>query len=115
MYLPDEGILFAGDLVFNKNHPYLGDGFPQEWKSKLNEMESMEIHVVIPGHGDPGGKEIIDTMKDYIESIEGIVTEMKNEGKSLEDIEKVQIPERYEEWWLSNYFYSNLEFMFDKI
>lgn len=115
MYLPDEGIMFAGDLVFNKNHPYLGDGYPQDWKIKLKEMEAMKIEVVIPGHGDPGGKEIINTMKEYIESIEEIVTEMKNEGKSLEDIEKIQMPERYKDWLLDNYFRSNLEFMFNKI
>ena len=114
-YLPEERILFAGDLVFNKSHPYLGDGFPREWKSKLKEMEAMNMEVVIPGHGDPGGKEIISTMKGYIESLEGIVISMKNEGENSDDIEKVQIPERFKDWWLTNYFYSNLEFMFNEI
>ncbi|OFY66289.1 MAG: hypothetical protein A2Y71_15355 [Bacteroidetes bacterium RBG_13_42_15] len=113
MYLPDDGILFSGDLVFNKNHPYLGDGYPHDWEIKLDEMESLDIKIVVPGHGDPGGKEIISTMKNYIESIESIVAELKNEGKGLEDIKKVQMPERYKDWWLTNYFYSNLRFVFN--
>ena len=25
MYLPEDGILFTGDLVFNKFHPYMGE------------------------------------------------------------------------------------------
>jgi glyoxylase-like metal-dependent hydrolase (beta-lactamase superfamily II) len=115
MYLPEEGILFAGDLVFNKSHPYLGDGYPQDWKIKLNEMESMDIKVVIPGHGDPGGKEIIRSIWEYIEDIEEIAKEMKDKGNSIEEIKNVQIPEKYKDWWLENYFHSNLEFMFDKI
>jgi glyoxylase-like metal-dependent hydrolase (beta-lactamase superfamily II) len=115
MYLPDEGILFAGDLVFNKSHPYLGDGYPLEWESKLKEMEAMKIEVVIPGHGDPGGKEIIRSIREYIEDIEEIAKEMKDKGNSIEAIKNIQVPEKYKDWWLENYFHSNLEFMFDKI
>jgi cyclase len=113
MYLPEEGILFAGDLVFNKSHPYLGDGYPQSWKSILEELESIDIKVVVPGHGDLGGKETIGNMKNYIESIESIVKEMKDERKGSEDLVKVQIPERYKDWWLGDYFLSNLKFLFN--
>jgi len=115
MYLPEEGILFAGDLVFNKSHPYLGDGYPLEWESKLKEMEAMKIEVVIPGHGDPGGKEIIRLIREYIEDMEEIAKEMKDKGNSIEEIKNVQIPEKYKDWWLGNYFQSNLRYMFDKI
>lgn len=112
LYLPDEGILFAADLVFSKSHAYLGDGFPKEWKSILTILESMEIKVVIPGHGDPGGKELIHEMKGYIEDIEHLASQMKKEGKSSDDIKMIQIPEKYRDWWLGGYFYSNLLFMF---
>jgi glyoxylase-like metal-dependent hydrolase (beta-lactamase superfamily II) len=113
MYLPEEGILFAGDLVFNKFHPYLGNGYPEEWKSKLTEMESMKIQVVIPGHGDLGGKEMIKSTREYIEGMEGIAEEMKFKGNSIDDIKKVQMPGIYKDWWLENFFYANLEFMFN--
>lgn len=40
---------------------------------------------------------------------------MKDEGNSIDDLKKVQMPERYKDWWLANYFHSNLEFMFYEI
>jgi cobalamin biosynthesis Mg chelatase CobN len=79
----------------------------------MEEMGSMDVKVVIPGHGNPGGKETIGIMLNYIESIENIVKEMKNEKKSFEDLVKVQIPERYKDWWLGDYFLSNLKFLFN--
>jgi cyclase len=112
MYLPDEGIVFAGDLVFNDHHPYLGDGYPSEWKRALTELGSMKISVVVPGHGEPRGREIIRATKEYIESLERIVEQMMSEGKGLDDLKNVRIPERYKDWWLANYFPSNLERLF---
>jgi|GEM_PF-1725325 len=47
MYLPDEGIVFAGDLTFNDRQPYLEDGYPQEWKRALTEFGSMKISVAV--------------------------------------------------------------------
>ena len=115
MYLPEDGILFAGDLVFNKFHPYLGDGYPRDWTNILKEMELMNVHAVIPGHGDPGGKEIIKATREYIESLEVIAKSMKDEGKSIEDIGKIQIPGKYKDWWLENYFHPNLEYIFKEL
>jgi len=112
MYLPDEGILFAGDLVFNNHHPYLGDGYPSEWKRALTELGSMDISVVVPGHGEPGGIEIIRATQEYIESLEKTVERMMNERKGMDDLMSVRIPERYEDWWLANYFHSNFDRLF---
>lgn len=113
MYLPGEGILFAGDLVFNQGHPYLGYGYTEELKAKLTELEQMKPRIVVPGHGDPGGPEIIKLTRDYVEDIERIVKEMKDAGNSIEDIGKVPMPEKYKDWIVGNYFFSNLRYMFN--
>jgi hypothetical protein len=60
-------------------------------------------------------QENIRTMKDYIESPEEIVTALKDEGKGVADIKNVQMPERYKDWWLADYFQTNLKFVFNEI
>ena len=115
MYLPGEGILFAGDLVFNQGHPYLGYGYTEELKAKLTELGQMKPRIVVPGHGDPGGSEIINLTRDYIEDIEKIAKKMKDAGNSIEDIGKVPMPEKYKDWIAGNYFYSNLRYMFNHL
>jgi cyclase len=115
MYLPEERILFAGDLVFNEGHPYLGYGFHNELKTRLRELELMDPETVIPGHGDPGGKEIIISTGVYVEDIEKIAVEIYNADKSLDDINDVEIPARHKDWILGDYFYSNLECIFKEI
>jgi glyoxylase-like metal-dependent hydrolase (beta-lactamase superfamily II) len=115
MYLPEEGILFAGDLVFNEAHPYLGYGYTEELKARLTELEQMKPRIVVPGHGDPGGAETIISTRDYIEDIERIAKEMKETGNTVEDINKVPMPEKYKDWIVGNYFYSNLRYIFNRL
>lgn len=115
MYLPEEGILFAGDLVFNEGHPYLGYGYTKELKARLTELGQMKPRIVVPGHGDPGGTEIIISTRDYVEDIERIAREMKDAGNSIEDIKNVPMPEKYKDWIVGNYFYSNLRYLFNHL
>ncbi len=115
MYLPEDGILFAGDLVFNKAHPWLGYGYTEELKTRLTELELMQPRKVVPGHGDPGGVEAIISNQEYIEIIEKIAKEILDTGCTLEDTGKGPIPEKYKDWILGDYFYSNLKYMFNKM
>jgi len=115
MFLPDDNILFAGDLVFNKAHPYLGYGYTDEWKVKLTQLELMRPKIVIPGHGDPADVGAIISMKEYIGDLEVLVREMAGRGLPIEDIEKIQVPEKYGDWVMGSYFHSNLQHMYRRM
>jgi len=115
LYLPEEEILFAGDLVFHNFHPYLADGDPAGLKSILHNMEMMKVKVVVPGHGDVTGKEAIAAMTEYVESIESIAAQLKREGSGKEAIDNIQIPEKYKEWWLDEFFRQNVAFVYNRL
>jgi cyclase len=115
LYLPDDSTLFAGDLVFNKCHPYLGDGSISGLKGILAKLESMPVRTVVPGHGDVGGQESIKATREYVEDIEAIIKKLKMEGAGKEALNKIQIPETYRSWWLEEFFRENLEFVFDSM
>jgi len=52
-WLPQQGVLFAGDLVENRCAVYAGDGYLQEWSRTLTQLEALRPRVLLPGRGAP--------------------------------------------------------------
>lgn len=52
IYVPSEGVLFAGDLVFRGRIPFVGNADSKGWLSALDEIERINPKNVIPGHGN---------------------------------------------------------------
>ncbi|MGE5221866.1 MAG: MBL fold metallo-hydrolase, partial [Omnitrophica WOR_2 bacterium] len=42
LYLPEDKIIFASDLLFVESHPYLPDGNPESWKAILDELSMLD-------------------------------------------------------------------------
>ncbi|MBV6641363.1 MAG: subclass B1 metallo-beta-lactamase [Cyclobacteriaceae bacterium] len=63
-YIPSENALFGGCLVksVGAGKGYLGDASVEDWSFTVDmiQEELPELKVVIPGHGDPGGTELLD-------------------------------------------------------
>lgn len=63
-YFSDEKVLFGGCLIktLNASKGYLGDANTQEWSKTVRAVKNKygEANVIIPGHGKPGGKELLD-------------------------------------------------------
>lgn len=115
LYLPDDGVVFTADLVFNHMHPYMGDGFPREWVAYLDYLESLKFSTVVPGHGDVCGRKEILAMKSYLRDMENLAIDMIREGMSLQQASEMRIPDAYLDWWFENFFEYNLRFMYNQL
>jgi cyclase len=113
LYLPNDSTLCVGALVFNGCHPYLGDGSPDGWERILSELELIPVRTVVPGDGDVGNKPSIAAMRVYIESLQAMVLKMIEEGTGKAELPNVQIPERFQSWWLEDFFQDSMEFLYD--
>jgi glyoxylase-like metal-dependent hydrolase (beta-lactamase superfamily II) len=51
LYLPDEGVLFAGDLVFRGRVPFVGTADSRRWIESLDRLLALPTKVIVPGHG----------------------------------------------------------------
>jgi glyoxylase-like metal-dependent hydrolase (beta-lactamase superfamily II) len=60
VYLPDDGVLVAGDVLANGSVPNLRDGNASGWLATLDEIRSMAVTTALPGHGRPMEKTEID-------------------------------------------------------
>ena len=115
LYLPDDKIIFTGDLVFIGMHPYMADGYIEEWKDYLTVIENLSIEKLVPGHGNIGDAKDLQVMKEYLEMIEEKVQEMISNGLSISAAESIDALEPYTEWWFDNFFTINLRFMYENI
>jgi cyclase len=66
VWLPEDGVLFTGDLVFSGGTPFVLSGSPAGWLRALEEMARLEPAVVVPGHGAIGGAELLAPVADYL-------------------------------------------------
>jgi glyoxylase-like metal-dependent hydrolase (beta-lactamase superfamily II) len=51
MYVVEDRLLFAGDLIFSGRIPYVGNGDSRGWLQATNRMLALDPAVVVPGHG----------------------------------------------------------------
>jgi glyoxylase-like metal-dependent hydrolase (beta-lactamase superfamily II) len=59
VYLPDDKVLVAGDVLVNGVVPTLQDGFVKNWINTLDEIKGLAVAHFVPGHGDlMTGKEV---------------------------------------------------------
>jgi cyclase len=67
--LPEQRLLFAGDVLFNKMTPLAHEGHIGKWLQVCDAIERMEIDTIAPGHGPVCGKAELRDMRGYLASI----------------------------------------------
>lgn len=51
VWVPDSGVVFAGDLVEEGDPPSFEDSFPLDWPATLTALAELATGPVVPGHG----------------------------------------------------------------
>ncbi len=85
IYLPEEKILFTGDNVEGQ-FPFLGQAHFGKWKEALKKMLSMEIDVVVPGHGPVGVKGMVEKYLTFFEELEFEVRDFRSQGLTIDEM-----------------------------
>lgn len=81
-YVPEEKILFAGDVVVTDRHPDLSQAQTEQWVQALKQIRQMEVETVVPGHGEPCGLDEVDKLIAYIEEMRQRVGNLYRGGAS---------------------------------
>ncbi len=58
VYLPAQRLVFASEILFNKQFPGFRSGYPAEWIETLNRLLALDADIFVPGHGlvENGGR-----------------------------------------------------------
>jgi glyoxylase-like metal-dependent hydrolase (beta-lactamase superfamily II) len=117
LYLPDDGILFSGDLLVSSRHPFMGGGGdPHEWIRILLRIESdLAPATVVPGHGPLGALDDLVLERQYLSEMERLVRQSVSGGMSLAECQAMELPEEYAAWPASPMLGRNVEFLYNRI
>jgi glyoxylase-like metal-dependent hydrolase (beta-lactamase superfamily II) len=69
VHVPDAGIVFSGDLVFNEVGPAMNAGPLSRWLSALDVIVGMSPVLVVPGHGPVTDVEGVLRFKWFLETV----------------------------------------------
>jgi glyoxylase-like metal-dependent hydrolase (beta-lactamase superfamily II) len=104
VHLPEDGIVFVGDLLFVGRFPWLGDGDIEGWISALGRVAGLAVRQVVPGHGKPVGLKELGDFRDMLTALRDGVAEALKAGMSEDEaVERIRLADyenlpRYPEW-----------------
>ncbi|MGQ7846092.1 MBL fold metallo-hydrolase [Granulosicoccus sp. 3-233] len=73
IHVPDENVMFTGDIVEDHSACYCGDGHFGDWGKTLDNIAAFDVDAIAPGRGDAlvGREQVnsaIDSTRDFLES-----------------------------------------------
>jgi len=69
VYLPEERVLFAGDIIFSEGTPVVHAGPITRCIDILKSILDLDVDVIVPGHGPITDKRSTEALIDYFELI----------------------------------------------
>jgi glyoxylase-like metal-dependent hydrolase (beta-lactamase superfamily II) len=108
VFLPEERILFTGDLAETRQFPIF-PYFPPEdadvdgsrWTDVLERLARLEPSTVVPGHGEVTDAGLLTTLADYMRLVREETAQRAAEGAGADAIVEALEPElrgRYPDW-----------------
>jgi cyclase len=92
VHLPEDRILFAGDVCFFYVTPLAFEGNIAGWVAALKAIEEMgEVDTIVPGHGPIGDKERVRELRTYFDVITEEARKRFDAGMD-EDVAAREIP-----------------------
>ena len=71
VFVPQRGVLFAGDLVFRGRIPFVGEADSRQWIASLQTLMDFKPAFIVPGHGPVSEAPLADLQltRDYLEHL----------------------------------------------
>jgi len=105
-WLPEQKILFAGDLVEYQSTPYCGDAYFRAWPTTLDKLATFAAEKMVPGRGpalkNPEAvRQGLAGTRSFLTDLYGAVNRGVAEGKDLKTIYREVydfMKPRYSDW-----------------
>jgi len=88
--VPDQNVMFTGDIVEYHSACYCGDGHFADWGDTLNNIKAFEVDAIAPGRGDAlvGQDRVyraIESTRDFVDSTYRPVAKVAARNGSLKE------------------------------
>ncbi len=90
IYVPDQNVMFTGDIVEYHSACYCGDGHFHDWSGTIENIRHFDLDAIAPGRGDAlVGKDMVnaalDSTTDFVRSTYRPAAKIALKGGSLKD------------------------------
>ena len=112
IWLPQDRVLFTGDILVADPYPYTGASWPVPWAGVLRDLEAMPVAAIVPGHGpvyrDHSYTRLVRAMMEAVTARvdsavrRGYTLEQTQDSVTLEDLRTrwpADDPEAHREEW----------------
>ncbi|MEM2102330.1 MAG: MBL fold metallo-hydrolase [Candidatus Bathyarchaeia archaeon] len=86
VHVPDEHVIFTGDLIFQGSHPFLVGSNIDEWIAALEWLQKCGAKLFLPGHGNACGVTEVLLMREYLSKFKTSLRSLKSRGLSAKEI-----------------------------
>jgi glyoxylase-like metal-dependent hydrolase (beta-lactamase superfamily II) len=102
IFVEGDNVLFAGDVIMNRRFlAFNARSSLQAWLRSLEEAARLRPARIVPAHGEMGDGTLIETNRNYLQSLQSRVRELKREGRTLEQTAETATAEfraKYPDW-----------------
>jgi glyoxylase-like metal-dependent hydrolase (beta-lactamase superfamily II) len=79
--VPDEGVVFIGDILFTGRVPYVGEADSKAWLARIERLIALKPRLMVTGHGEVSRNPTKDLVltRDYLTYLRQVM------GKAVED------------------------------
>jgi glyoxylase-like metal-dependent hydrolase (beta-lactamase superfamily II) len=106
--LPDESVVFGGDLFETRMFPIVPYFPPDDtdvdgdlWVDVLGKVIDLAPATVVPGHGEVTDVGLVEAVRDYLVTVRGETASLKRDGLSADEVVETLAPsvrERHGDW-----------------
>ena len=116
LLLPEEKIVFCGDLFFKDAIPNIQDADILKWMDTLRRILELDADRFVPGHGIVGNRRDLERFLNYFEELRFLVEPYVLRGDSVERaIREIGVPEAYSRYRFINFFRANIQKMYAEL
>lgn len=90
VYLPQEKILCTGDAVVNGPFSDPKHAYMAGWPKEIRAAQQLDVQIVLPGHGPPGGKDLLAGQIEFFEELYKAVDAAVKAGNKRDDLVTVK-------------------------
>jgi cyclase len=97
VYVPDDRLLFSGDLLFVNRFPWAGDptANPDQWIESFTKILAMDVEKIIPGHGPVCDLDEVEKQLQWMKELRWIMKGLIEDGATEEEAISYKYRELY--------------------
>jgi len=93
VWLPADRVLFAGDIVWIDQHPFMTQAHSGEWLEALRFIRALAPRHIVPGHGPICDVSAINRLEEYLLFLRQRTLDLYQAGRAKQETASLLIPE----------------------